>query len=157
MKKLILAAVVMLLSAGTVRAARTGDLGVGFNVGSPMGITAKWWYGDLLSFDGGVGYGNAGVFYADFNLNNWTLFNLPWDGRTNLYVSAGPRIATDDGGQFAIRTLLGSGFWPKDSPFEFFAEFGPTFKVTPDSKVGVDGGLGLRYYFTVTVQKLKKP
>lgn len=156
MKRILCLAALLAAFALPARAERTGDLGVGLQAGSPMGVTAKWWYNDAFAVDGGIGYGNAGVFYTDLSFNFWNLGKLPWNGKTNLYVAAGPRIATDDGGQFAIRSLAGVGFWPAGSPVEWFAEIGPTFKVTPDHETGIDGAVGFRYYFRVTVAKLPR-
>ena len=150
-KTLWLLAALLTLSALPARADNTGMVGLGVIAGSPFGVTAKYWWSDLLSFDGGIGYGNAGVFYADAALNSWTLLPNTGTGRTNLYVAAGPRIATDDGGQFGIRAMVGAGYWPSSHPVELFAEVGPTFKITPDSTVGLDGGIGFRYYFTLSV------
>ncbi len=126
------------------------QVGAGVIAESPTGATLKWWNDDLLAVDGGVGYGNAAVFYADVLLNSWRLLPELRDAETNLYVGIGPRVASDDGGQFALRAMGGFGFWPKSAPIELFAEVGPTFKLTPDNKVGIDGGVGLRYYFRVT-------
>ena len=155
MKRTFLALIVILTAAGSARASKTGDLGVGAMLGSPMGVTAKYFWNETLAFDGGIGYGNAGVFYADVLLNSWTLVPQTLKSPVNVYFGAGPRLATDDGGQFAIRTMVGAGYWPTGAPVELFAEVGPTFKVTPDSEVGIDGGVGFRYYFTLTLTRIK--
>jgi hypothetical protein len=148
---------VLALAAGVqpACAAKTGDLGFGAMLGSPMGVTAKYWWNELVAFDGGIGYGNAGVFYADVLFNSWTLVPQRFKSPVNIYFGAGPRVATDDGGQFAVRAMAGAGYWPKNAPVELFAEVGPTFKVTPDSEVGIDGGVGFRYYFSVTLSRIK--
>ncbi len=151
MKKTLLALACLGLIAKPACAQRSGQIGLGFIAGSPFGVTGKFQYNDLLALDGGIGYANAAVFYADMLLNSWTLLRQPSRGRANAYVGAGPRIATDDGGQFAVRAMGGVGYWPSNVPMELFAEFGPAFKITPDNKVGVDGGVGLRYYFTVSL------
>lgn len=141
--------------AEQARSDQTGQLGVGLIAGSPIGVTMKYWLDSDIAFDGGAGYGNAGVFYADVLFNNWSLVNPPRRGRTNTYLGAGPRVATDDGGQFALRAMAGIGYWPAGQPIEIFAEVGPTFKITPDNKVGIDGGLGLRYYFNVVLSPVR--
>lgn len=138
-------------TAQTGAGGMTGQLGAGVIAGSPTGATAKYWLTDMFAIDGGVGYGNAAVFYADAVFNNWRLLPAMTSGSTNLYAAVGPRIASDDGGQLALRMMGGIGFWPKQAPIELFAEVGPTFKLTPDNEVGIDGGVGLRYYFKVTI------
>jgi len=152
MKKLVLmtlAAVALAIPAAAENVG--GQLGLGGILGSPTGVTAKYWLDDMLAIDGGIGYGNAAVFYADALVNSWRLLPAIQNASTNLYAGIGPRIATDDGGQFALRAVAGAGFWPKQAPIELFAEIGPTFKLTPDNKVGIDGGIGLRYYFKVAL------
>jgi hypothetical protein len=153
MKKTIIAALLLAAPAAAFAADQgmSGQVGAGLIAGSPTGATAKYWYNDMFAIDGGIGYGNAAVFYADAVFNNWRLLPVIANGSTNLYFSAGPRVASDDGGQFALRTMAGFGFWPKQAPLEFFAELGPTFKLTPDNDVGLDGGVGVRYYFKVTI------
>lgn len=140
-----------LMSPAAAWAGPAGTTGLGLIGGSPSGATAKYWFTDDFAVDGGVGYGNAAVFYADVVAHHWRLLPETTAGKTNLYAAVGPRIASDDGGQFSFRVMGGFAFWPKDYPLEVFAEVGPTFKVTPDNKVGIDGGLGFRYYFNVSL------
>lgn len=152
MKRLILGTLIATALAIPAAAENVGgQLGVGAMLGSPTGVTAKYWVDDMLAIDGGIGYGNAAVFYADALVNDWRLLPAIQNASTNLYAGVGPRVATDDGGQFALRAMVGAGFWPKQAPIELFAEIGPTFKLTPDNRVGVDGGVGLRYYFKVAL------
>lgn len=127
-----------------------GDLGVGAELGSPLGLTAKYWVSDMFAIDGGMGYGNAAVFYADALFNSWRLGPILSSGKTNMYAGLGPRVASDDGGQFALRTIVGMGYWPNGEPIELFAQVGPTFKITPDNDVGIDGSVGIRYYFALS-------
>ena len=146
MKKL-LGALLLVLLVVPARAQQAGKLGAGLMLGSPTGATAKYWTSDKLAIDGGLGFGNAFVFYADLVYNDWSLLPAPKGDKTAFMLSAGPRVATDDGGQFGIRTMAGAGWWPGGKPIEVFAELGPVFKLTPDDKVGLDGALGFRYYF----------
>lgn len=148
MKKLIAALVLALAAVTPARADQAGKLGAGFVLGSPFGVTAKYWTSDTVAFDGGLGYGNALVFYADVLWNDWKLIPAPRAGdKVNFYLGAGPRVASDDGGQFGIRTIAGAGWWPSGKPIELFVELGPVFKLTPDNNVDLDGGIGFRYYF----------
>lgn len=148
MKKLLVATL-LLLTAAPVFAQQAGRFGAGLILGSPFGATAKYFASDRLAFDGGLGYGNALVFYADALYNDWNLIPAPRPGdKMDFYLGAGPRVATDDGGQFGIRMMAGAGWWPKDTPLELFVELGPVLKLTPDNNVDVDGGIGFRYYFS---------
>jgi hypothetical protein len=144
MKKLLMA--VFVLCAAQAHAEQAGKTGVGLILGSPTGITAKHWTSERWAFDGGIGFGNAAVFYADALFNQWQSLKDA-DAKLNVYAGGGPRVATDDGGQFSLRVMVGLGFWPSKVPVELFAEIGPALKLAPDNRVGIDGGLGVRYYF----------
>jgi hypothetical protein len=139
---------------GAARAAgKTREIGLGIIAGSPFGVTGKYFHNDAFALDAGVGYGNAGVFYGDALYNVWTS-GYTSEGDLDIYGGLGPRIATDDGGQFSVRTVIGVGYWPKLHPVEYFAEFAPAFKISPgDKRVGLDGGVGFRYYFNLAVSR----
>ncbi len=137
------------------QAAKFREVGLGIIAGSPFGVTAKYFHNENWAFDAGAGYGNAGVFYGDV-LYNWWGLAKPAEGKLDVYGGVGPRVATDDGGQFSVRTIAGVGYWPKAHPVEYFAEFGPAWKISPsDRRVGLDGGVGFRYYFNLAVSRAK--
>lgn len=145
---LIFAGVVL---SGVAEAAKVREVGIGIIGGSPFGITGKYFISDAWAIDAGIGYGNAGVFYGDV-LYNWWTSDKTTEGKLNFYTGVGPRMATDDGGQFSLRTVAGLGYWPKKHPLELFAEFAPAWKIAPgDRRVGLDGGVGFRYYFNMSV------
>ncbi len=139
------------LPSGPAQAAKVREIGLGIIAGSPFGVTGKYFHNDAWAFDAGVGYGNAGVFYGDVLYNIWTS-GYTTEGELDLYGGLGPRLATDDGSQFSVRTVAGVGYWPKAHPLELFAEFAPAWKISPaDRRVGLDGGVGFRYYFNMSV------
>lgn len=143
--------------ASAAQGSMAGTIGVGLIGGSPTGVTGKWFYDDKLALDGGIGYGNAAVFYADALYNWWGLGHQPSDGKVVAYAGGGPRIATDDAGQVGLRTVAGVGYWPNAYPVELFAEVGPVWKLSPnDGRVNWDGGVGFRAYFNVAVSRASK-
>ena len=150
MKKIILAALLMLVAASSELAAQqAGQFGVGVIAGDPLGLTAKYWLGESQAIDGGVGFGDDYSFYADFLWHLWNLFPQPKQGKLGAYVGLGGLIKadSDEDPSFGIRTLVGIDYWIQNHPIELFAELGPLFNVTPDTDVDLDGGVGVRFYF----------
>jgi hypothetical protein len=150
----LLAAALLLLAARPARAAQPehqdGRFGAGLLAGVPSGLTAKYWVNDRVAFAGGGGYGDdALILYWDILLNSWDLITTKTDqGRMNAYLGGGPRFSSDNGGQAYIRLMAGGGYWPAALPLEIFAEVGPAFKLSAEKTGSVDGGIGVRYYFT---------
>jgi len=148
MKKLILV-YLLLLTARPLWAQQAGQFGAGVALGSPVGVTGKYWLDGTKAVDFGLGASSRGNFaaYADFALHGWDILPQPGKGKLGLYVSAGPRVENENGGQFGIRTMGGLSYWIENHPAEMFAEAGPVFELGPDSGVDVDGALGVRIYF----------
>ena len=143
----VLAALAGLAWAGPARAQQAGGFGAGVIVGDPTGVTVKGWLDDRHAFDAGVGFSGDAAIYADYLWHAWDLFPQPGKGRLGGYVGAGPRIETQRDTAFGIRTLGGLAYWAASHPIELFFEVGPVFRLSPESQVDVDAGLGVRFYF----------
>ena len=181
MKRTILTALAagMLVAAvaGSAQATEVGysrKFGLGFVVGDPTGLSAKWWVGPTNAFDFGLGfwgYGfndrcwvdNNGNQHCDrFGYNNGT-FNMDYLWQSNIvrgqaqldwHVGAGGRAVWWGGGcsgecfAVAARAPIGLDLMFNNPGFmEVFFELAPAFYLIPGFGFAIEGGLGVRFYF----------
>lgn len=147
MKNLLLAFVCMIATAGSVRAQKAGAAGAGVILGNPTGVTGKLWMTDTQAFDAGLGVSTHLAVYGDYLWHGWSVLPQPPEGRLPVYLGLGAQVRAFHDAEFGIRTVVGLAYWLPRNPVELFVEFVPVFRLTPDDSVGLDGGLGLRYYF----------
>lgn len=128
------------------------EFGLGIIVGSPTGISAKYWVSGTNALDFGLGYSfakdNSNLnFHADYLWHDGSLFNSPQ--KLLLHYGCGIRLKTvvDGRDSFGARGVAGISWFPTHTPFEFFIEVAPVFKLIPETTLDVDGGLGARFYF----------
>jgi len=128
------------------------EFGLGIVVGSPTGISAKYWVSGTNALDFGLGYSfakdNSNLnFHADYLWHDATLFNSPQ--KLLLHYGCGIRLKTvvDGRDSFGARGVAGISWFPSRTRFEFFIEVAPVFKLIPETTLDVDGGLGARFYF----------
>lgn len=147
MTRLLFAVLLVLPVAAFSREPRS--LGVGPILGDPTGATAKYFIEPGYAVDVGLGVSHTLTLWADYVWHGWEALPQPRRGPLALYLSAGPRLETQTDTDFGIRTMAGLSFWPKfKRVYEFYLELGPTWRLAPDARVRVDGGFGVRYYFT---------
>lgn len=158
MKKIIVAIFLLVLPATAFSlGAENKRLGVGLNLGEPIGYNARFFFFDQLAADLTIGYGFAeqafiiqpsALFYLrrilDYNGKEFSL--VPYFGaglKTGVDISG----RNDGQGIAAMRFPVGAAFVLKEGVFEASVEFAPGVEFTPDSGFDGTGGIGLRYYF----------
>ena len=135
----------------------TGDyvnhFGVGFQLGAPIGVNAKYWLNDHHAVDGAFGYspyGNSAVeMHADFLFNNFNCLT-PESGRMPLYWGAGLLGRIRNHGRSSLggfRFPVGVSYMFEDMPFDIYAEVAPEIIFVPFARGGFDGAVGFRYWF----------
>ncbi|MBX7147616.1 hypothetical protein K1X76_00900 [bacterium] len=159
MKKII-SALLFVVLVGTSTLGFCDDykkLGVGLNIGEPMGASVRINFFKFLSLDTIAGYGFAeesfivepsAVFHfrdiLDFKTNN---------GTVTPYIGAGAKFGVDLGGAndgdgiFALRFPVGASWTIDDGDIDIYAEAAPGIEFSPDDEFDITGGLGIRYYF----------
>ncbi len=140
---------------------KNGDFGVGLVLGSPTGITAKYWLNDRNAFDAAIGFGDLTI-QADYLWHSWTVFPQPPSGRVAGYMGLGAQIENDNEGEYrhdedyqhhynrtsaGVRVPFGATYFFHRAPFELFLELVPLIEFTDQADFQLDAGLGGRYYF----------
>jgi len=148
MKKLLVLVCVLAAGAGPVRAQKAGGFGAGAIVGNPTGGTAKFWIDENNALDAGVGFSTKLAVYGDYLWHAWNLLPQPSEGKLPLYLGVGIQVRTFSTNESGIRAVVGVDYWMPRNPVEFFFEIVPVFRFSPGNSVGLDAGIGVRYYFT---------
>ena len=143
-------------------AAQDHGFGLGIVLGEPTGLSAKLWMskinafdfglgvsvgGDRISYEGHYDNGSRVHFHMDYL---WHSFNaISSTERFPLYYGIGGRFNTGGGydGSLGIRGVFGIAWFPRTTPIDIFFELVPVFQVTPLTGLGIDAGLGIRYFF----------
>lgn len=147
MKKTLLAFACLVITASPSRAQKTGDFGAGVILGDPTGITGKYWVGERQAVDAGIGFNGEPVMYVDYLWHSWTVVPQPREGKMPVYLGLGAQVRDPDSVEFGIRAVAGIAYWLPRHPVEIFVEIVPILRLTPHASVGLDAGIGLRYYF----------
>jgi hypothetical protein len=131
--------------------APAGSLGLGLILGDHIGPNLKYWLTNQQAINAGVGFDDDPVFYAEYLWHNWRLLPQPSRFRLSPYMGLGPRFEFRDDGEndmFGIRVPLGLTFLLDSAPLELFAELVPVFELSPNTDSDLDGGIGVRLYFS---------
>jgi len=129
-----------------------GNLGAGFMLGSPTGLTMKYWLDRKSAIDGGIGWGFDDGFTAimDYLWHDFSAFpikNPEINGKLAFVIGAGGRVQTDGDDNLGARVPVGLTYLFPKSPFELFAEIVPVLVLVDHPEGELDGGIGFRYYF----------
>ena len=143
-----------LAMVGSVFAQNAGDQGFGIMLGNPTGLSGKYWLDHEWALDGALG-ADRGEFdvHMDFLWHNDQFLQqhnlLPKDinAKVPVYLGGGARVLFAGNTEFGIRIPAGVSVMPTNTDWEFFGEFAPVLRVTPDVGINADFALGVRYYF----------
>ncbi len=147
MGKIIFALIFMAALASPLRAQKAGDMGVGVVLGNPTAVTGKVWLDPSQAVDAGLGFSTHFAAYGDYLLHGWDVLPHPSRGRLPVYVGLGAQVRTFHETEIGIRAVAGAAYWLPRDPVEIFLEIVPVLRLEPHGSVGLDAGLGLRYYF----------
>lgn len=127
------------------------DLGIGFMVGEPTGLSLKSWTGGNNAFDLGfawsLGRYDAVNIHGDYLWHNYNVFQEVDEGTLPLYYGIGGRlILAENDAIIGARVPVGINYLFEDSPIDLFLEVAPIINLIPATDFDVDGGLGVRFY-----------
>ena len=131
----------------TSRVGSAQDLGIGTQLGQPMGVTAKYWMNSTLAIDAFMGYHFSHNFdaHGDVLWHSFSSFDVS-DGRLPFYVGAGGRILLGDDSQLGVRLPVGVSYLSSSQPIELYAEIAPVIQLITSIGADIDGAIGIRIY-----------
>jgi hypothetical protein len=145
---------VMLFSA----ALSARNLGAGIILGAPTGFSFKFWSGGRTAIDLAL----AWDFDDDyFHIHSDYLWHFPLhfegSGRSTFltYLGIGGRFKFksgdrhDDKSYLGVRGVGGVEFLPYGTPLDLFAEIAPVMNIIEETKLDVEGGIGIRFTFSL--------
>lgn len=150
MKPLHTLLALLLLSFAQLHAQRA-NFGLGIIVGEPTGISGKVWLSSRNAIDGGIAWSFAKEsslhLHADYL---WHFFDvLKTDLQIPMYAGVGERfkIGKADQTRIGVRFVGGVNLHLAEAPIDFFLELAPVMDLAPATKLGLNGGIGARYFF----------
>jgi hypothetical protein len=150
-------AAVALALAAPAMAQKQGDnkyAGVGFIVGEPTGLSAKFFLNNEHALQFGLAWSLDGAnelhLQGDYIWHRYGLIDLKNGDEMPLYFGVGGRFIFSEGDKddiFGIRFPVGLDYLFTNYPFDIFVEIVPILDLTPDSDFDLEGALGARFWF----------
>lgn len=129
------------------------QLGIGFQLGAPIGINVKYFLNENCAVQGAFGispYDHAPVEgNANFLVHDFDLFN-PLNGKMPVYFGGGLLVRFRNqgaGSMVGFRFPVGISYMFEDIPVDVFAEVAPEVIFTPFRRGYIDGAVGVRLWF----------
>ncbi len=148
----------LLLILAPITVVAEGQLGVGIALGTPTGVTAKYWSDGQTAIDVAAEWRSSDreTFYIHSNyLVHQQTAQQPKElkGVLSYYYGVGTYYQDRENKKgeqvdaVALRLPLGLSLKTQKIPLELFGEIVPVLEVAPDSDFELDLGIGLRYLF----------
>jgi len=126
------------------------NFGIGVIIGSPTGISAKYYIKENIGLDCGFGWSlkkNVFRLHSDLLFHNYTLLEKSFDFPFVLYYGGGIKLLFADKDEFGVRIPVGLLYNFEKPTIDIFLEIVPVVKLLPDTGFDLDAALGARYYF----------
>ena len=151
MKKRLIVVFCFVLISG-ILTAQTRSFGLGIMGGDPSGINGKYYLNSINAVEVGLGVGvfggdNSFAMHIDYLYHNHDLIKA--SEKFPVFYGVGIRIRSKEEAEFGlgVRGVIGIQWVSQTVPIDIFLHVAPVFKLLPATKFGVDGALGVRYYF----------
>ena len=134
---------------------RSGAVGVGGQIGSPTGLSLKFYNAGGPSYDALVAWDLDDFFFLNvhgqFNRSIQTnnVDGLEWFFGPGAFIGFRDNSDSnnqDDDAVFGISGRVGLNL-VLEQQFEFYAQLTPRISLAPDTDGDLGGGVGFRYYF----------
>lgn len=124
--------------------------GIGIILGEPTGLSFKLWTGRTSAFDAAAAWSfrHEGKLHLhlDYLIHNFRIFNVK-SGKLPLYFGIGSRVKFEEDMRVGVRIPVGICYLFKNHPLDIFFEIVPLLDVAPETEFGINGSLGIRYFF----------
>jgi hypothetical protein len=155
MKNILAASAVVFGALLAGEAEAKGNVGLGLVGEDPSGLTLKLKMSEAQALDFRLGLGfrfdNAFLFQVNYLVN---LFDITSNGNFSLpfYVGGGGTLfvfnnGNNDGIGITGRIPIGAAMELNAAPLDIFLEIAPQISIIPDVGVGIDGAIGVRFWF----------
>jgi len=150
---LAIVCVATLALAGTPAMAKEKNVGLGFILGEPTGIDAKFWLANQHAFEIGAAWSLSGNnefhIQGDYLFHKFDVFDLKSSDELPLYFGVGGRMIFRDkiDDTFGVRFPVGLTYIFANYPFDIFGEIVPILDVAPDTDFDLEGAIGARFWF----------
>lgn len=137
------------LCSGSVSA--QGRFGLGVIIGQPSGFSMKYWLDSRNSIDGIIGADlgrHGGMSLVCDWAHHWADLTPVSRGRFLLGAGAGAFVGV--GGrdaEFGVRVKVLADYVFAPAPVNIFLEIAPAVQIIDGPDLGVQGGLGVRWFF----------
>jgi len=126
------------------------DFGLGIILGSPTGLSGKFWLGKSIAFDAAAAwsFSREGRFqiHGDYLWHNFNLIKVE-EGSFPLYYGLGFRVNFGDETEAGVRFPIGLEYLFPRAPFDVFIEVVPILRVIKETDFEIDGAIGARFFF----------
>lgn len=152
-RKLLLAAFLMIAAIPAAGAAAPGPFGLGIVLIDPTGLSANYYYEKQRSITAALGWSSD-----DLRLNVdhlWYRRDIIVIDRTpiDLYYGVGGRFYShekrngDNVNKIGVRVPVGVAYLFRKIPIQVFGELAPGLIIVDESDFILDASIGARYYF----------
>jgi hypothetical protein len=149
-KRLVILAILFLLSGQLPAATQPRGFGLGVIIGEPTGISFKKWMNTSQALDGAVawsfGHEDAFHLHLDYLFHNRRLIIIDRNV-IPFYYGIGGRFKFGDSNTFGIRFPLGLTVFIVEAPIDLFLEVVPIMNLAPETDLDLNAAIGARYYF----------
>jgi len=129
--------------------AQDTGFGLGIIAGQPTGLSAKLWTTEYTALDAALAWSFSGSgfirLHSDLLIHRY-LIDVD-QGELPVYFGLGVRLGLASELELGIRFPLGIAYQFESAPVEVFLEIVPVFNLIPETRLDMDSGIGVRYYF----------
>jgi hypothetical protein len=155
MRKLMISTLcaVALCAAVTPGHAADKHVGLGFIVGEPTGVDAKFWLANSHALEFGLAWSldnNEHLhLQGDYLFHKWDVFDLTNGDQLPLFFGIGARLVLIDHADdvFGVRFPVGLAYIFANYPFDIFGEIVPILDLVDETDFDLEGAIGARFWF----------